>query len=70
MFSNNIIILQTSLNDFDFNLLLERQPIVIEDYIIDIISVIKSWFASNIIEDLSYDCSILWNLNRHKFLFV
>ena len=70
IFSSNILILQTNLNDFDFNLLLERQPIVIEDYIIDVISVIKSWFSTNIIQDASYNNQIIWNQNKHKFMYI
>lgn len=70
IFSNNIIILQTNLNDFDFSLLLERQPLVIEDYIIDILSVIKSWFSSNIVQDANYNEKYDWNQNNHKFMFV
>jgi hypothetical protein len=62
--------LQTNLNDFDFSLLLERQPLVIEDYIVDILAVIKSWFSSNIVQDTVYNDKYDWNQNNHKFMFV
>ena len=70
VFPNNVSILQTSLQEFDFNLLLKRQPLVIEDCIKDVISVINSWFSPNIIQDIMFDTKRIWNINSHKYLFV
>jgi hypothetical protein len=62
--------LQTNFNEFDFSLLLERQPLVIEDYTTDILTVIKSWFSSNIVQDAFYNDKFDWNQNNHKFMFL
>lgn len=69
IFPSHISILQTSLQDFDFNLLLNRQPVVIEDKIKDVRSVLSSWFSPNIIEDIQFDKKRTWNINFHKYLF-
>ena len=70
IYPSYISIIQTSLEDFDFNLLLKRQPIVIEDRIKDIINVINSWFSPNIIQDIQFDTKRIWNVNSHKYLYV
>lgn len=69
IFPTNISIIQSSLEDFDFHLLLKRQPLMIEDKIKDIIVVLNSWFSSNIIQDIYFDEKRLWNLNSHKYLY-
>jgi hypothetical protein len=69
IFPSHISIIQTSLQEFDFNLLLNRQPIVIEDQIKDVLTVISSWFSPNIIEDIQFDSKRTWNLNFHKYLY-
>lgn len=66
----HISILQTNLEDFNFNLLLKKQPLVIEDQIKDIINVINSWFSPNIIQDVKYNEKRVWNVNYHKYLYV
>lgn len=66
----DITILQTKLKDFHFGILLEKQPIVIEDCIKDIFSVIDSWFSTNIVQDVEFDNRHLWNINSHKYLFI
>jgi len=70
IYPSYISIIQTSLEDFDFNLLLKRQPIVIEDRIKDVINVINSWFSPNIIQDIQFDTKRIWNVNSHKYLYV
>ena len=49
IFPTEISILQTDLNNFNFNLLSSRQPIVISDFIQNPSEVINSWFNYNII---------------------
>jgi hypothetical protein len=49
---NSIVILQSNINDFDLNNLYEKQPIVIEDKIIDYELLINSWFKQNIKETI------------------
>jgi len=69
IFPKNVSIIQTSLEDFDFHLLLKRQPLVIEDRVKDIIIVLTSWFSYNIIQDTEFDTKRLWNINSHKYLY-
>lgn len=66
----NVSIMQTTLEEFDFNLLLIKQPIVIEDCIKDVISVLDSWFSTNIIRDVSFNAKHVWNINSFKYLYV
>jgi len=68
VFPSHISIIQTTLSSFNFNMLLERQPIVVDDTIKDILSVIDSWFSSNIIQDAEINDKKTWNINRHKYL--
>jgi hypothetical protein len=65
-----VSILQTNLQEFDFNLLLKRQPLVIEDCVKDIVGVINSWFSPNIVQDIVFDNKRIWNINSHKYLCV
>jgi len=69
IYPSHISIVQTSLQDFDFNLLLNRQPLVIEDQIKDVLSVISSWFSPNIVQDIQFDKKRTWNINFHKYLY-
>jgi hypothetical protein len=70
VFPDNITILQTSLNEFDFNLLLQRQPLVVEDSVKDILTLLKSWFSSNIIRDVEFNEKKMWNINYHKYIYL
>lgn len=70
VFPKNISILQTSLQEFDFSLLLMKQPIVIEDCVKDIVAVLKLWFSTNIIRDTTFNQKHVWNINSFKYLFV
>jgi len=69
VYPRHISIIQASLSEFNFNMLLERQPLVIQDNIKDIFTVLNSWFSINIIEDLEFDQNRLWNINFHKYLY-
>lgn len=65
---NSIVILQSNLNDFDLNNLYEKQPIVIEDKIIDTNLLLESWFKQNIKEKNNIIINE-WNENKYKYLF-
>lgn len=62
-------VVQTTLNDFDFNMLLNRQPLVVSDKVKDVRVLLKSWFSPNIIQDIDFDNRRFWNINFHKYLF-
>jgi hypothetical protein len=71
----DISILQTSIRDFDFNLLHKRQPLVIEDIIPnDITTILNSWFSPNIICNIETNGlgsdGRSWNINTYKYLFI
>lgn len=61
--------MQTSLEQFDFNLLANRQPIVIQDTVKDVKSLLTAWFYPNIVQDIEFDSKRIWNINYHKYLF-
>jgi hypothetical protein len=50
-------------------MLLERQPLVIEDNVKDIFTVLNSWFGYNFIQDVEFDNKRIWNINFHKYLY-
>jgi hypothetical protein len=70
IYPTHVSILQTSLEDFDFNMLLNRQPLVIEDKIKDVKYVLSAWFSGNIIQDTSFDSKRIWNINSHKYMYL
>jgi len=69
IYPHHISIIQTNLSDFNFNMLLERQPLVIEDNVKDIFTVLNSWFGYNFIQDVEFDNKRIWNINFHKYLY-
>ncbi len=69
IFPKNISILQCNLRDFDFNVLYRRQPLVIEDYVDDILLLLSLWFSGNIIQDHVINTKRLWHLNSHKYMY-
>ena len=86
IFPTEISILQTDLNNFNFNLLSSRQPIVISDFIQNPSEVINSWFNYNIINanmnanmndndndndnDNANGNANDWIHNNYKYLFI
>ena len=78
IFPTEISILQTDLNNFNFNLLSSRQPIVISDFIQNPSEVINSWFNYNIInanDNANMNANMNanendWIHNNYKYLFI
>jgi hypothetical protein len=70
VFPDDLCILQSSINAFDFNLLYRRQPLVIQDCIIDIDTLLNLWFTPNIIQDVIPDINKTWNQNCHKYCYA
>ena len=63
-------ILQTTLDRFSMNLLLEKQPIVIQEGVHDLSVLRRLWFGSNIAyTDVAVPNSS-WTRNRYKFLLL
>lgn len=70
IYPSDISILQSSLSNFNFNLLLKRQPLVIDDKVKNIIGVIDAWFSYNIIQDHIFNEKRIWNINEYKYLVI
>jgi hypothetical protein len=73
IFPNEITILQTTIEHFDFNLLSSRQPIIISDYIKEPEEIINSWFKYNITskeENDEIEENIDWQHNNHKYIYI
>jgi hypothetical protein len=68
IFIDEISIYQVSINNFDFELLYKKQPIVISDTISDINYILANWFNYNIIYNLNNN--YIWQKNKYKYLFV
>ena len=68
IFEDELIIYQVEAMHFDFNLLYNKQPIIIQNSI-NIDDILADWFNYNIIE---YDLNIpnIWNKNNFKYLLI
>ena len=69
IFADELIIYQVEERHFDFNLLYNKQPIIIQDSIKNIDEILVDWFNYNIIE---YDVLIpnIWGWNRNGFKYL
>lgn len=72
IYPKDVTIMQTSIKEFDFNMLLARQPLVIEDVIPnDMDTIINSWFSPNIVvHPVNQSVTTFWNQNVFKYLLV
>jgi hypothetical protein len=68
LYNNEFSIYQVNIENFDFELLYKKQPIVISEKITNIDNVIDNWFNYNIIYNL--DNNYIWEKNKYKYLFV
>lgn len=66
----NLAVLQTTLPDFTFDLLLQRQPIVLYDRVADWDELKNAWFPSNrtVVEQRGGED--VWHRNTYKYLFI
>jgi hypothetical protein len=69
IFPSELTIYQTNLSDFNFNLLYKKQPIVINDKIVDTDLLLDSWFKQNFINEIKINNNN-WNINNYKYLFI
>ena len=71
IFYDELIIYQVEARHFDFNLLYNKQPIIIQDSITNIDEILVDWFNYNIVE---YDVLIPniwgWNRNHYKYFVI
>jgi hypothetical protein len=69
IFNDEITIYQTRVNNFDYNLLYTKQPLVIEDSVENIDIIIHDVFNSNIVH-YNVMTDKLWTRNKYKYLLV
>ena len=74
-YAKTISILQTTLRDFHFDMLREKQPIVIQDRVADIASLNSMWFSANFTESFPLSPSPaaaepLWIRNKYKYIVI
>jgi hypothetical protein len=65
-----IAILQTTLAKFTFDLLLQRQPIVLYDRVSDWDELKRAWFPSNRSVVESVAAGETWSRNSYKYLLI
>ena len=66
----DVHILQTSLKDFTFDMLREKQPIVIDDRVMVLDEIQKLWFQPNITTQFRLTHSELWHKNKYKYIVL
>lgn len=68
LYNDEFSIYQVNIENFDFELLYKKQPIVISEKITNIDNVIDNWFNYNIIYNL--DNNYIWAKNKYKYLLI
>lgn len=66
----DVHILQSSLNDFTFDMLREKQPIVIDDRVMSLDDIAKIWFRPNLNTQFRLTHSELWHKNKYKYIVL
>lgn len=70
----DITILQTTLSNFYFDMLREKQPIIIEDKVVSVGSLVHTWFKQNFSTMFSMQSSLpnnpKWIKNVYKFTII
>ena len=61
---------QATLADFQFDLLREKQPLVIDDRVVSLADLHRMWFGSNITSEFRLDGTETWHKNKFKYLVV
>jgi homogentisate 1,2-dioxygenase len=65
------MVLQTSLHDFQFDMLTEKQPLVIHDRVADMSQVMDAWFPYNRKKAFTLPVDTeAWHRNTYKYLVV
>ena len=71
IYNDELIIYQVESSHFDFNLLYNKQPIIIQDSIKNIDEILVNWFNYNIIEsDVNIPNIWNWNINNFKYFLI
>lgn len=71
IFYDELILYQVEATHFDFNLLLKKQPIIIQDIFIPVDDILVDWFSYNIIDRDVFIPNIFgWNRNHYKYFLI
>lgn len=69
-----LTILQTTLRNFTFDILREKQPVVIQDHLVALSDLAKLWFSFNKVTEfdlgLSSPDAPVWICNKYKYAVV
>jgi hypothetical protein len=68
-YPKEVSILQTSLEDFSFDMLRLKQPLVIHDRVADVERLVGMWFPHNIVRQGSA-VGPAWQRNRYKYMVM
>lgn len=67
---SKVVILQSSLADFHLKMLLDKQPIVIQDRVDNIMPVWNGWFKYNYRKSFELTPEMEWARNRYKYMLI
>jgi len=65
----DIVLHQTNIYNFDFSLLYNKQPIIIEDRVKELDSILSLWFTQNIVHKYLL-VDELWKKNNYKYTII
>jgi hypothetical protein len=73
-YPKHVTILQTALPRFYFDMLREKQPIVIEEKVVDVVGLCNMWFKQNMKYPFSVtsytDDTTVWTRNDYKYMVL
>jgi hypothetical protein len=67
---NDLVVLQSTLDHFKFELLREKQPIVIQDRLPTLENIHNLWFRYNRTTTWNMQNTPVWTRNRYKYLLI
>lgn len=69
---SEVAILQTTLSNFVFDILREKQPVVIQDRVQEVREIKQSWFKHVLTYDMAFDADehTRWYTNKFKYLVI
>ena len=67
---NTIVINQTTIDKFNFNLLYQKNPLIISDHTPDLTTVLESWFKYNFISIQPSSIINTWKTNNSKYILI
>lgn len=69
-YPDKLAIHQTGLDTFQFEMLYEKQPLVLDDRVVRLEDLDRLWFSSNITSKFRLQSSNTWHVNKFKYLLL